>query len=545
MKPRLRTIGAIMAPLAVVGTVVAITQSADASPGQQPRAALSGNMLPDLAQTQRMGDVPDTQRMSVAISLAPRNQADLDRFVAEVSDPASPNYGHYLTSRQFAARYGAAKEQVDKVSDYLRAGGLSVDSVSPNNLIIEASGPASAVEQTFATHLSDRYDARTKQHFYANDSEPSLPADLATGVVGVAGLDNHARFRHPSLRPAAAAPQRPGFTPPQLQGAYDVPATKADGAGQKIALFELDAFQQANIDTFDKQFNLPASKPKVQKVDGGVQLGEGQTEVELDIETIQAVAPKAQLTVFEAPNTEKGAIDEYAAIVNSGIPVVSISWGAPEQANSAASLKAQHALYQQAAAQGQSMFAASGDNGSDDAGNGGKSVDYPASDPFITGTGGTHLTVNQNNTYGGETGWVGAGGGSSALFNVPNYQANLPNNAARKRMVPDIAADADPASGIVVFSAGKLQVVGGTSAAAPQWAGLAALFNQTAAAKGKPRLGFANPTLYKLAGSAGGTTALHDIIGGSNGAFTAVRGYDQVTGLGSFDAAKFIAALRG
>jgi kumamolisin len=545
MKPRLRTIGAIMAPLAVVGTVVAITQSADASPGQQPRAVLSGNMLPGLAGTQRMGDVPDTQRMSVAISLAPRNQADLDRFVGQVSDPASPNHGHYLTPRQFAARYGAPQQQIDKVSDYLRAAGMSVDSVSPNNLIIQASGPAGAVEQTFATHLTQRYDARTRQRFYANDSEPSLPTDLAAGVVGVAGLDNHAHFRHPSLRPAAAPKAPQGFTPPQLQGAYDVPATKADGSGQKVALFELDAFQQANIDTFDKKFNLPAPKPAVKKIDGGVARGDGQTEVELDIETIQAMAPKAQLTVFEAPNSDKGTIDEYAAIVNSGIPVVSISWGAAEQDNPPASVKAQHALYQQAAAQGQSMFAASGDNGSDDAGNGGKSVDYPASDPFITGTGGTHLTVNPDNTYGGETGWVGAGGGSSTLFGVPDYQAKLPRNAAGKRMVPDVAADADPASGILVFSVGKFGVVGGTSAAAPQWAGLTALFNQTAAAKGQPRLGFANPTLYKLAGSAGGAGALHDIVGGSNGAFTAVKGYDQVTGLGSFDAARLIGALRG
>jgi kumamolisin len=502
-------------------------------------------MLPDLARAQRMGDVPDPKPMSVTLSLAPRNQADLDRFVEEVSDPASPNYGHYLTPPQFAARYGASREQVDKVTSYLRAAGLSVDSVGPNNLLIEASGPASAMEQTFATRLSERYDTSTKQHFYANDTEPTLPADVAAGVVGVAGLDNHARYRHASSPPPPAASRAfQGLTPAQLQGAYNVPATKADGSGEKVAVFELDAFQQANIDAFDKQFTIPAPKPIVKKIAGGTPLGEGQIEVELDIEILQALAPKAQQTVFEAPNTDKGIIEEYAAIVNSGIPVISTSWGSPEQENSMSSLKVQHALFQQAAAQGQTIFAASGDDGSDDAKDGGRSVDFPASDPFVTGTGGTRLTVNKNNTYGGETGWVGSGGGSSAVFGVPRYQADLPHNMARRRMVPDIAADADPASGPAVFSLGKLQSVGGTSAAAPMWAGLAALSNQVATAEGTPRLGFANPTLYKLAASPAGAAALHDIVCGSNGAFTALKGYDQVTGLGSFDAAKFIAALR-
>jgi kumamolisin len=545
MRPRLRTIAAVTAPLAMVGAVVAVTQSADASPGPQPRTMLANNMLPDLAQTARMGDVPATQRMSVAISLAPRDEAGLDRFIGQVSDPGSPAYGHYLTPQQFTERYGATREQVDKVTDYLRGQGLTVDSVSPNNLVVDASGPASAMQSTFATHLSDRYDPRNRQRFYANDTPPTLPADVATGVVDVAGLDNHTRLNHPPVRPAAAPAAPQGFTPPQLQGAYDIPAAGANGAGQQIALFELDAFQQPNIDTFDRQFKLTPPTPTVQQVDGGVPLGNGQTEVELDIETIQAVAPKAGIRVFEGPNTDKGAIDTYAAIVNSGIPVVSISWGQPEATTPAAELKAQHALYQQAAAQGQSMFAASGDHGSDDLGNGGTSVDYPASDPFITGTGGTHLTVNANNTYGGETGWIGSGGGSSSVFGVPAYQANLPGNAARRRMVPDIAADADPTSGITVFSQGRFQVVGGTSAAAPQWAGLAAMFNQAAAGRGKPRLGFANPGLYRLAASAQGGAALHDVVGGSNGAFTAVKGYDQVTGLGSFDAAKFIATRRG
>jgi kumamolisin len=526
---------AVMAPLAVLGTFAAVKQAANADPAApRPRVALAGSVLPGLAQTTRTGDVPRTQRMSVAVSLTPSNSQQLDGFVKQVSDPTSPRYGHYLTPEQFTARYGASQDAVDKVAGYLKQKGLTVDSVSPNHLLIDASGPAAALEQTFDTHLSTRYDAASKRNFYANDTAPTLPADLASAVSDVAGLDNLRQLSHPPLRERAVR----GLGPTQLTGAYDVNALNATGSGQNVALFELDAFQQSNIDAYDKRFGLAPPTPTVKKIDGGVRLGQGQTEVELDIEAVRAIAPKAALTVFEGPNSDKGIIDTYAAIVNSEIPDVSISWGGPEQASSQADIQAQDTLYKQAAAQGQSLFAASGDSGSDDIGNGGTSVDFPASDPFITGTGGTHLVVSGNNAHSAESGWVDSGGGDSVLFAAPDYQASL---GSKVRQVPDISADADPATGLAVFTRGQFTVVGGTSAAAPEWAGFTALYNQLAATKGKPALGFANPALYKLTG----TAALHDIVGGGNGAFHAVKGYDRVTGLGSYDAAKFVAAMLG
>ena len=534
VKKSIKVAVAVVAPLAVLGTCAAVMQAANADPvALQPRVTLAGTVLPRLAQSTRLGDVPADKQLSVAVSLTPSNSKDLDEFVRQVSDPRSPNYGKYLTPKEFTAKYGASQNQIDQVTSYLRAKGLNVDSVAANHLIVDASGPASAMEQTFGTHLSNRRDAGG-QEYYANDSALTLPGNLASAVSDVAGLDNHRKLTHPPLKQRAVR----GVTPANLNGAYDIKGLNATGAGQQVAVFELDAFQQQNINAYDQQFGLKPPAPIVKKVDGGVALGEGQTEVELDIEAIQAVAPQAQQTIFEGPNSNKGVIDTYAAIVNSKIPVVSISWGGPEEAGSQADIQAQDTLYKQAAAQGQSLFAASGDSGSDDIGNGGTSVDFPASDPFVTGTGGTHLVVGANNSRTSETGWDGSGGGNSVLFAAPDYQANL---GSKVRMVPDIAADADPATGLAVFSKGQFGVVGGTSAAAPQWAGFTALYNQLAKAAGKPALGFANPALYKLSG----TAALHDIVGGSNGAFSATKGYDRVTGLGSFDAAQFVKTMLG
>ncbi|MFC0429717.1 protease pro-enzyme activation domain-containing protein [Kutzneria buriramensis] len=534
MKKSIKVAVAVIAPLAVLGTCAAVMQAANASPvALQPRVTLAGTVLPKLAQSTRTGDVPADKQLSVAVSLKPSNSQQLDQFISQVSNPQSPTYGKYLTPEEFTAKYGAPQDQIDKMTAYLKSKGLNVDSVAANHLIVDASGPASAMEQTFGTKLSTRRDA-SGQDYYANDSALTLPRDLAPAVSDVAGLDNHRKLTHPPLKQRAVR----GLTPANLTGAYDVKALNATGAGQQVAVFELDAFQQQNINAYDQQFGLKPPTPIVKKVDGGVALGEGQTEVELDIEAISAIAPQAQQTVFEGPNSNKGVIDTYAAIVNSKIPVVSISWGGPEEAGSQADIQAQDTLYKQAAAQGQSLFAASGDSGSDDAGNGGQSVDFPASDPFVTGTGGTHLVVSAANGRTSESGWVDSGGGNSKLFAAPDYQANL---GSKVRMVPDIAADADPATGLAVFSKGQFGVVGGTSAAAPQWAGFTALYNQLAKAAGKPALGFANPALYKLSG----TAALHDIVGGSNGAFTATKGYDRVTGLGSFDAAQFVKTMLG
>jgi kumamolisin len=495
---------------------------------------LSADAVAGLDQAQSLGAVPQDQKVSVAVSLNLRNGAELDRTIAAVNDPHSAQYGHFLTPEQFTARFGPTAGQVDRVKEYLRGQGLSIDAVSANRLTVDASGPAAAVEKAFGTTLRNyRSGGRA---FYANASAPTLPAALAGVVLDVAGLNNRQiRVHHTKVDPHAGPGG--GFTPTQLKGAYDVTATGDNGSGQTVALWEFDGFQQSNISQYDSHYATGSPTPKVQQVSGGSgPLGDGQVEVELDIEAIQAIAPKANITVFEAPNTDQGEVDLANAIVASRISVTSISWGLSEKGRTTSGIQAVDNVFKQGAAQGQSFFAASGDSGSDDNGDGSTSVDYPASDPYVTGVGGTNLSTSTTTSWKSETAWNGSGGGTSTVFALPSFQSGVKVGSTGKRQVPDVSAQGGP-TGISVYTQGQWTSVYGTSGAAPIWAGVAAVYNQAAAAKGKTGLGSANAKLYSIAAS-----NFHDITSGSNGAYKAGSGFDLVTGIGTPDTAKILAA---
>jgi kumamolisin len=526
----LRIIGALVAPLAIAAVAA---PTALAAP--QPRVALQSDAVSGLNQAQSLGELPAQQRVSVAVSLNLRNGAELDRTIAAVNDPHSTQYGHFLTPEQFTARFGPTDDQVNRVKEYLRGQGLSVDSVSANHLTVDASGPAAAVQKAFGTTLANYRDGKTNRPFYANTSAPTLPADLAGTVLDVAGLNNRQiRVHHSRVNPHAGPGG--GFTPTQLKGAYDVSATY-NGSGQTVALWEFDGFQQSNISKYDSYYGTGSPTPKVQQVSGGSgPIGDGQVEVELDIEAIQAIAPKAAITVFEAPNTDQGEVDLANAVVASKISVTSISWGLSEKGRTTSGIQAVSNVFKQGAAQGQSFFAASGDDGSDDNGDGSTSVDFPASDPNVTGVGGTNLSTSTTTTWKSETGWNGSGGGYSSVFALPSFQSGVKIGTGNKRQVPDVSAQGGP-TGISVYTQGQWTSVYGTSGAAPIWAGVAAIYNQAAAAKGKTGLGSANAKLYGLA-----KTNFHDITSGSNGAYRAGAGFDLVTGIGSPDTAKILTA---
>jgi kumamolisin len=523
-----RIIGALVAPLAIAAVAAPTALAAPA-----PRVALSADAV-SLSDAAQLGAVPAGQRVSVAVSLNLRNGAELDRTIAAVNDPHSAQYGHFLTPEQFTARFGPTSDQVDRVTNYLRGQGLSVDAVSGNHLTVDASGPAAAVQQAFGTTLQNYRDGKTNRPFYANVSAPTLPADLAGVVLDVAGLNNRQiRVHHGAVNPHAGPGG--GFTPTQLRGAYDVTSAN-NGAGQTVALWEFDGFQQSNISQYDSHYATGSPTPKVQQVSGGSgPLGDGQVEVELDIEAIQAIAPKAAITVFEAPNTDQGEVDLANAIVSSKISVTSISWGLSEKGRTASGIQAVDNVFKQGAAQGQSFFAASGDSGSDDNGDGSTSVDYPASDPNVTGVGGTNLSTSTTTTWKSETAWNGSGGGVSSTFALPSFQTGVKVGTSGKRQVPDVSAQGGP-TGISVYTQGQWTSVYGTSGAAPIWAGVAAVYNQVAAGKGKTGLGSANSKLYSLA-----KTDFHDITSGSNGAYKAGTGFDLVTGIGTPDTAKILA----
>jgi kumamolisin len=538
---RLKLVGLVAVPALLSAAVPA----AYAVGTPQPHAitAVKGDVLKGLNKNAtRTGNVAAGKRISVAISLTPRDAKALDTFVAKVSNPRSSTYGHYLTKHQFAARFGRTDAEVKHLKEYLRSQGVTVTAVHSGNLLVDASGTAAQLEKAFGTKLSTWKDASSGRSFYANDTAPTLPTAIASLVSDVAGLNNRVQLHHQAT--STVTPHNGpggGYTPAQLKGGYNVSGTYT-GSGQKTALIEFDGFQQSNITKYDTNYSLGSPTPVVQKVDGGSgALGDGQVEVELDIEVLHAIAPKANVTVFEGPNSDAGEVDTYQAIVDSGIPTTSISWGAAESARTTSNINAVDAVFKAGAAQGLGFYAASGDDGSDDAGDGGTSVDYPASDPYVTGVGGTKLTVTSSNVWSKEVAWSGGGGGKSSVFKIPSWQTAVQKTAGGGfRQVPDVSAHANPSPGVSVYSQGSWTAVGGTSAAAPEWAAFAALYNQQAAAAGKANLGFANPALYTANG-----TGFHDITSGSNGAYSAATGWDFTSGWGSYNAATLASKLLG
>jgi kumamolisin len=537
---RLKLVGLVAVPALLAA---AVPSAYAAAQPHTTRAAIAGDVLTGLNHdAARTGAVSAAKRISVAISLTPRNNKGLDTFIANVSNPRSSSYGHYLTKAQFAARFGRTDAEVKQVKEFLRAQGLTVGKVHSGNLLVDASGTAAQLEKAFGTKLSTWKDAKSGRAFYANETAPTLPTGIAGLVSDVTGLNNRAQLHHQATH--TVAPRNGpggGYTPAQLKGGYNVSGTYT-GSGQKIALLEFDGFAQSNITKYDTNYSLGSPTPTVSKVDGGSgALGDGQVEVELDIEVLHAIAPKANVTVFEGPNSDAGEVDTYQAIVDSGIPTTSISWGASESQRTTSNINAVDAVFKAGAAEGLGFYAASGDDGSDDAGDGTTTVDYPASDPYVTGVGGTKLTVTSANAFSKEVAWSGGGGGKSSVFKIPSWQTAVQKTAGGGyRQVPDVSAHANPSPGVSIYSQGTWTSVGGTSAAAPEWAAFGALYNQQAAAAGKANLGFANPALYTASG-----TGFHDITSGSNGAYSAATGWDFTTGWGSYNAATLATKLLG
>jgi kumamolisin len=353
-----------------------------------------------------------------------------------------------------------------------------------------------------------------------------------------------------------------GFTPSELRTAYDMNAliSSADGAGQTIALFELDGYEASDVDQYLGYYSLGSAKYSDVLVDGATNTaGSGAIEVELDMEIALAIAPGATQTIYIGANSTQGVNDTYNRIVTDDVATVtSTSWGLCEASSAPSELAALNTIFSQGAAQGQAVFSAAGDSGAYDCNDSTLAVDSPSGDPNVVGVGGTHLTVDSGGAYGSESVWsspnatasstkgAGGGGGISSYFAKPSYQSGSGVDNAYSngnRQVPDVAADADPASGYSVYctvaaagcnSSGWISV-GGTSAAAPLWAGVAADTNQYLIAKGKPTLDDATAMLYSLFNTAQLFSAYHDVTSGDNLFYPATSGYDQASGVGSPD----------
>ncbi|MEO8972850.1 MAG: protease pro-enzyme activation domain-containing protein [Ktedonobacteraceae bacterium] len=567
----------VMAMLVVAcASVISIRLMAQAK--QDRPFVLQGQYVPLTAHAQLLGAASGQQQLNLSIGLQLRNQQELDTLLSDMYNPRSSMYHHFLTPQEFNDEFGPTVEQQQQVANYLHSQGLTIQSISPNGLLIDASATVSQAEAAFRVAINNYHlGANT---FYANATAPTIPSALSSLIASIGGLDNSVRM-HPLLRRmspqvnksgklgsgtqlAHSMPEATvsGFGPPDLTGAYDAATLQQAGdAGnnQTVAVFELDGYQSSDITQYLQNYNLSSPSISNVLVDGyNGAAGAGAIEVELDIEVVAAMAPKANQVVYEGPNSTQGVNDTYNKIVTDNkAQVMTVSWGECETASGASELQTLDSIFKQGAAQGISMYAAAGDSGAYDCNDTNLAVDSPASDPYITGVGGTNLQLN-GGAYGSESVWSnptdtqnspegsGGGGGISNTFALPTWQtgsgvSNQYSNGNRE--VPDVSADADPATGYAVYctvsaagcpSSGWIEV-GGTSAAAPLWAGSTATINSYLQQQGKSRVGFANPVIYGLNNAQQQYAPFHDVTSGTNLYYPATTGYDDASGWGSPD----------
>jgi kumamolisin len=380
----------------------------------------------------------------------------------------------------------------------------------------------------------------------------------------------------PCAAATAEGEESGSYTADELASAYDFSALYGagdEGSGETVALFELEPDLSSDISAYQSCYGTGATVTYT-KVDGGAGSGAGGGEAALDIEDVIGLAPQATIDVYQAPNSDTGLYEDYSDIVSQDVAnVVSTSWGVCEKEAGSTVVSEEATLFEDAAVQGQSVFAAAGDSGSEDCyfsnGSTALAVDDPGSQPYVTDVGGT--TLDEIGPPPTQTVWnsAGAGGGGiSSKWAMPSYQSDAPSSlnvinpdssgtrcAAPSgtycREAPDVSADADPYTGYVFYYEGAWTSIGGTSAAAPLWAALTALFDASSSCA-DAAIGFANPSLYDVAGSSSYSASFSDITSGDNdytgthsGKFPAGTAYDMASGLGTPMAGGLDSALCG
>lgn len=496
---------------------------------------------------QRVGEVDPERQITVTVTVRSRDEQGRVAQLRDI-DETPVVERRYLTRDQLTRRYGADAADLERVAMFYRGQGLEVLEQSAARRCVVLRGTAGAIAAAFQIGLG------TYRHsggvYRGCDGPVSVPAELADVITAVLGVEDRpqARPRH-VVNPKAEAV---GFPPAQVAQIYAFPAA-AVGVSQCIGIIELGGgYTDSDLETFFEQAGLPVPTVSAVSVDGNINSPSGgggaDVEVTLDIEVAGAVAPGVRIAVYFTPNTDQGFYDAVTTAIHDDVnqpTVLSISWGSAEATWTARAMTQMEQAFADAAAIGVTVTVASGDSGSSDGLDDGLAhVDFPASAPHALGCGGTHLSA-YDTTWDGDVVWNSdggaTGGGVSAHFALPTYQdaAQVPVSVnpggGPGRGVPDVAGDADPATGYAIFVAGQTQVVGGTSAVAPLWAGLTAVCNE---ALGN-RLGFLNPQLYPLLG----TSPFHQVTSGNNGAYDAGPGWNPCCGLGTPDGTDLLTAL--
>lgn len=516
---------------------------------------LSGNTPNALNHAQFISHSNSTQEIEVILGLEVRDEDKLDALLAEQSDPKSPQFRKFITPAEFKQRFSPDQADVDKVKAFLQSNGLTIVSVSDNNLLIHVKGTVDQFENAFKVQINN-YRLHTKLHI-SNDRDPSVPAHLRGIVRSVIGLNSFARFE-PRHKMATSGNQMQPRANPSGYGAddiakvYDYPnqnnpnaTTKYSGKGVTAAIATAYGYDKKDVEKYWKQYGIKRSGSLTDvAVNGTTKQLEGETT--LDLQQLGAQAPGADIIMYigKDPSFVTFSLIFNQIVNDNKADVVSISWGLCEDYTGNAQMYPEHISFKQGAAQGIAFFAAAGDDGAYDCGDGKTlGVDYPSSDPHVTAVGGTTLTLNADGSRKSEKAWSGGGGGISGFYARPSWQPQgkgIP--AGDKRVSADWALVSDPATGYSMYFQGRWETAGGTSFAAPAVAGLWALGTEAA---GGTRLGPASPTLYRLGQSTDYAKTFTDITTGDNGngqgpGYNAGPEWDHPTGWGVPSAAEFV-----
>jgi subtilase family serine protease len=504
-------------------------------------------------QAPAVGRLPATQVMRLVLALPLRNQETLDNFLQELYEPSSPSYRHFLTVEEFTERFGPSQEDYDAVIQFAKTNGFTVVGTSGNRVNLNVKVTVANIEKAFHITMGVYQHPTENRTFYAPDREPT--PELGVRLWHISGLDNYS-IPQPALvrrdpndlnvKPNATTGSGPGasFLGSDMRAAYY--GGSLTGTGQSLGLLEYYGTDLTDLNTYYSNVHQTNNVSiTLLSTDGTstscVYPSCDDTEQTLDMTQALGMAPGMSSLVMYVGSSD-AAIFNAMATASPLNAQLSSSW-----TWSPADPGTDNPYFQEFAAQGQNLFQAAGDSGAWTS----SSAIYPADDVYLTSVGGTDLTTSSaGGPWASETAWVDGGGGISPDgFAIPSWQTAAANGCSScsktLRNGPDVSANANFTFYVCADqSACTANYYGGTSFAAPMWAGYLALTNQQAVANGKPTLGFINPTLYTIGLSSNYDTDFHDITSGSNG-YSATTGYDLATGWGSPNGSGLLNALAG
>ena len=514
-------------------------------------------------QARSLGHLPATQIMQLDVVLPIRDQAGLDNFLADLYSSTVPNYRHFLTPAEFTERFGPTQQHYDAVVQYVRSHGLIVVGGSRDGMEVQVRGTVAAIESAFHVSMMMYQHPTEGRTFYGPDREPTT--DLPFALWHISGLDNYS-IPHPMYVKKSDYAKAHGLDPNKvvshattgsgpsasflgsdMRAAY-YGGTALTGAGQNLGLFEYVGTDLADLTTYYTNVHQTNSVPiTLLSTDGTstsctARSGCDDTEQTLDMTQALGMAPGLSTLVMYIGSTDTAIIS--AMTTHSPLPTtIGCSWGwTPADPSTL------DPYFQKMSAQGQNFFAASGDSSTWSR----RNEAWPADDANVVSVGGTDLTTaSAGGPWKSETAWVDSGGGISPdKIAIPSWQKlsgviNSSNKGSTTlRNGPDVSANANFTFYVCADQTTcTANEYGGTSFAAPMWAGYIALVNQQLKTNGFSDIGFINPYLYSFGVSSSYATDFHDITSGKSGSYSAVKGYDLVTGWGSPNGAGLINAL--